>query len=482
MRVALLISGYLRTYRNNIPRIKSEIIDKFGHVDVYIHMTKNESQDDRYLNLTNFADEMEFVNKELKPVSLICEDNFKFARNPVLNNMWFKYHKLNNMKKANEAAFQVDYDMVIKFRPDVDLISDNAFTGDVSKDVVYIPLESVVDKDKLTKPDDPYVCDIFAYGNSAVMDRYFEIYHSLGDLSEKYGPVSETVLHHYLIDHGIRSELKHIEYSVLLSSCNVFAICGDSGAGKTTLGNILKRHFNSSFMLECDRYHKWERHDENWKKYTHLNPESNFLTKMSQDIFDLKIGKSIYQVDYDHKTGKFTDKEVIDPSDNIIVCGLNSLYSKNDYVYNLKIFIDTDTRLKTNWKIQRDVHERGHAMDAVLAQIESRKEDFDRYIYGQREKSDLVIQLYSNAPVEKTDIGPDDISLKLFIKYSFNIQEILNKFLELNVPFKLQKEAGFFELDFESYHKRDLWADPSVPQSYDFYDYIVFAIIKLKAP
>ena len=64
----MLISGYLRTYRNNIPRIKSEIIDKFGHVDVYIHMTKNESQDDRYLNLTNFADEMEFVNKELKPV------------------------------------------------------------------------------------------------------------------------------------------------------------------------------------------------------------------------------------------------------------------------------------------------------------------------------------------------------------------------------------------------------------------------------
>ena len=27
---------------------------------------------------------------------------------------------------------------------------------------------------------------------------------------------------------------------------------------------------------------------------------------MQKDVFDLKIGKNIYQVDYDHKTGNFT--------------------------------------------------------------------------------------------------------------------------------------------------------------------------------
>ncbi len=463
-----------------MPRIKSEIIDKFSHVDVYIHMTKNESQEDRYLNIHNFADDIDFLNNELKPVSLICEDNIKFTENASLNNLWFKYYKLNILKKANEDAFQIKYDMVIKFRPDVDLISDNAFSGDVTRDVVYLPIESVIDKDKLTTPDDPYICDIFAYGNSAVMDRYFDIYLSLGVLSKKYGSVSETLLHYYLTDQGINTELKHIEYSVLLSSCNVFAICGDSGAGKTTLGNILKRHFSSSFMLECDRYHKWERHDENWKKFTHLNPESNCLTKMSQDIFDLKIGKSIYQVDYDHKTGKFTDKEVIDPSENIIVCGLNSLYSDNNYIYNLKIFIDTDTRLKTDWKIQRDVRERGHDIDAVLKQIESRKEDFEKYIYNQREKSDLVIHLYAKTCADEQSVEKGDLALKLFIKYSFNIQEILNKFLELNIPFKLHKEDSFFELDFESYHQCELWEDSMVPHTYDFYDYIIFSIIKLK--
>jgi len=31
---------------------------------------------------------------------------------------------------------------------------------------------------------------------------------------------------------------------------------------------------------------------------------------MEKDVFDLKIGKDIYQVDYDHSSGKFTDKKL----------------------------------------------------------------------------------------------------------------------------------------------------------------------------
>mgnify|MGYP000184421346 CR=1 FL=1 len=48
----------------------------------------------------------------------------------------------------------------------------------------------------------------------------------------------------------------------------------------------------------------------------------------------------VYQVDYDHSTGTFTQPEKLETSDNIIVCGLHSLYSNNDDMYNMKIFID----------------------------------------------------------------------------------------------------------------------------------------------
>ena len=54
MRVALLISGYLRSFKVNVPNIKKNIINKFNDVDIYIHLTKNEKTEDKYLNEINF--------------------------------------------------------------------------------------------------------------------------------------------------------------------------------------------------------------------------------------------------------------------------------------------------------------------------------------------------------------------------------------------------------------------------------------------
>ena len=224
---------------------------------------------------------------------------------------------LNNLKKLNEK--NNPYDLVIKYRPDIDLSSNEFFEAEI-ENFVYLPKDSKIDKKKLSNIDDGYLCDIMAYGKSHIMDKYFSIYENLDTLIKKYGTVPETVLFNYLKEFNIGYKQIDIDYSVLLSMCNVFAIAGDSGSGKTTLGNILKKYFSDSLMLECDRYHKWERGDNNWKKLTHLNPEANFLTKMNEDIFDLKIGNDIFQVDYDHKNGKFTEKECIESSDNVIVC------------------------------------------------------------------------------------------------------------------------------------------------------------------
>ena len=47
-------------------------------------------------------------------------------------------------------------------------------------------------------------------------------------------------------------------------------------------------------ILETDRYHKWERGNENYKTYTHLNPYANHLERMSEDVFQYKIGQDVY--------------------------------------------------------------------------------------------------------------------------------------------------------------------------------------------
>jgi uridine kinase len=234
-------------------------------------------------------------------------------------------------------------------------------------------------------------------------------------------------------------------------------------------------------MLECDRYHKWERGDDNWKKFTHLNPDANYLTKMNDDIFDLKIGKSIYQVDYNHSNGKFTEKEQIDKSDNIIVCGLHSLYSKNDNVYNLKIFIDTDVNLKKKWKIKRDISKRGYTMDQILNQINSREEDFQNFIYPQRDKSDIIINFFTNVEFTLDDIDKEsDIYLRIFISKKYPLIDILSNLSKKEIKFQIDSESdeNFNKITFYEYKECDILGDYYHLNNY--YDYIMFFILSLQ--
>jgi uridine kinase len=476
MNVALIISGYLRSFELNIENIKSKILDRFDNVDVYIHITKNETNEDKYLNYTENL--ITSLVSQLNPV-ILHEPNYYIDKDKKTNdvkNTWLKFFKLNNLKNLNELNKK--YDLVIKYRPDLNIISEDIFKK-IESDVIYIPKDSKIDINKLKDKDDKYLCDIFAYGSSEVMNLYFDLYKNIDMLVEKYGNVPETLLYNYLKDYNVKYELIDLDYNVILSKCNVFSIAGDSGSGKSTLADILKRYFSNSFLLECDRYHKWERGNENWNRYTHLNPKANLITKMSSDIFDLKVGKEIYHVDYDHSTGKFTDKQTIEPADNIIVCGLHSLYTNDDNVYDLKIYIDTEKDLKDFWKISRDTKERGYTIEKSLEQIENRKEDYYKYIYPQREKSDLIINFYYEN-LDKDNFDNNNISLRLFIKNSFNLSNIIELLKSVGLIVTPKMSDGFYVLDFKKYEDINVNMVLDIPKLNNFYDYIIFIIIHLK--
>ncbi len=472
MKVAVLISGYLRTFKINLSNFQEKIIDKFENVDIYIHITDNEESDDKYLNINN---DIRFITDNLKPVFLTHETNLKISNNKRENdllNTWIKYYKLNQIKKINETIFG-KYDMVIKYRPDLNIISDIDFNNDK----IYIPKDSKIDKSKLDNINDSYICDTFAYGSSDLMDKYFDFYLSIRDLIITNGYTSETLLYHYLKNNNIERQLCDIDYNIILSMCNVFAIAGDSGSGKTTLGNILKKYFSNSFMLECDRYHKWERGHDNWQDFTHLNPDANYITKMNDDIFNLKIGKSIYQVDYDHSSGRFTEQEKIDSSDNIIVCGLHSLYNDDKNIFNIKIFVDTDNVLKYTWKIKRDIAKRGYSREKIIKQIEDRKIDYLKYIEPQRDISDVVINFFTDIEEISNDIDPIDIKLKVLVNRSISIIEVIRYLDEQNIKFKKYNNDNFNILVFDSYQEHNLKLNML---NNNYYDYIVFILLNIK--
>jgi uridine kinase len=238
----------------------------------------------------------------------------------------------------------------------------------------------------------------------------------------------DIVLYNYLNNKHINYSLIDIEYKLILSNCNIIAIAGDSGSGKSTLLKVLTPLFdnnnNNILTLETDRYHKWERGNENYQKYTHLNPYANHLEKMYEDVYDLKIGNEIYQVDYDHNTGKFTQKEKIESKNNIIICGLHTMHeNKIKNILDIKIFMDTDRELIKKWKIQRDVNERGYSMEKVLKQIEDREKDYEQYISTQKVNADIIINFYE---------FENKLECNLIIQNINIINKILKELLRLN--------------------------------------------------
>jgi uridine kinase len=240
---------------------------------------------------------------------------------------------------------------------------------------------------------------------------------------------------------------------VILSLCNTIAITGDSGSGKTTISNILKDILKDSFLLECDRYHKWERHDKNWQNYTHLNPQANYITKMCDDVFDLKIGNEIYQIDYDHETGNFTDKRLIEPKDNIIICGLHCLYMP-DNIINLKIYMDTDDNLRIPWKINRDVKKRGYSIEKICNQIKEREHDYFKYIKPQKEKADVIVRFYTDVQFDY-DKHHCDMEYPVFLKIGIKSGNNLNKICDFDEIKDIEHLDDYIYINFIFFENYD---------------------------
>ncbi|MBI5417183.1 uridine kinase [Candidatus Poribacteria bacterium] len=211
----------------------------------------------------------------------------------------------------------------------------------------------------------------------------------------------------------------------------VIGISGDSGVGKTTLLNDIKSLLGDRVLdLEGDADHKWERGDEKWNYFTHLNPKANFIYRQYENIFKLKKGLSIERSDYDHSTGKFTVPIKTKPKDFIILSGLHPFYlPKMRKIIDFKIFLDTDDRLRKHWKILRDIETRGYDKNKIIEQIDKRKMDAEKFIAPQKEFADLVINYFTEDDFEiGNPNGSPKIKLRLFLDANIHIESFLSYF------------------------------------------------------
>ena len=176
----------------------------------------------------------------------------------------------------------------------------------------------------------------------------------------------------------------------------LIAVAGDSGCGKSTFLRRLEDLFGEEFMtvICLDDYHSLDRKGRKKAGVTALNPKANNFDLMYEQIKALKDGQAIDKPIYNHETGELDPPERIESNRVVVIEGLHPLYDERvRSLVDFGVYLDIDDEVKINWKIQRDMEERGHSYEDVLASINSRRPDFNAYIEPQKEYADVVIQI-----------------------------------------------------------------------------------------
>jgi len=188
----------------------------------------------------------------------------------------------------------------------------------------------------------------------------------------------------------------------------LLGIVGDSAAGKTTISKGIENILGTDRVTNIcvDDYHKYNRVQRKKLNITALNPECNYIDIIEQHIQLLRQGKPILKPVYNHSTGDFDPPEYIQPRDFVIIEGLLAFYTRRMRdIFDVKVFLDPEEKLRIAWKIKRDTTKRGYTKEEVLEALKKREYDSKNYIRPQRAYADIVVHFYRPKGMEEETGG-----------------------------------------------------------------------------
>lgn len=191
-----------------------------------------------------------------------------------------------------------------------------------------------------------------------------------------------------------------------LSRPIILGIVGDSASGKTTLAAGIAAILGEKrvTVLCSDDYHRLTRDERLEYDVTPLDPANNYIDILEQHLRLLRDGNPILKPVYDHRHGTFGRPAYVSPTDYIIVEGLLAYHTRplRDR-FDVKIFLDPEDNLRSEWKIRRDCAERGYTRHQAEAEMQRRRDDAARYIQPQRTYADIVIRFFNPDPEKEVD-------------------------------------------------------------------------------
>ena len=174
-------------------------------------------------------------------------------------------------------------------------------------------------------------------------------------------------------------------------------ICGASGSGKSTLAQELTRDLGTRcVVLQQDCYYLDQSHRpfEERVKINWDEPAIFDHDLLYRDICDLMDGKSIVRRGYDYtRHARHDTDDVISPADVLVLEGIHCFYDKRllDKMF-LRLYISVEPDICLLRRIQRDINERGRAIDNISEQyLSTVKPMYDQYIRNYVKDADVVV-------------------------------------------------------------------------------------------
>jgi len=154
----------------------------------------------------------------------------------------------------------------------------------------------------------------------------------------------------------------------------VIGIAGGSGSGKTTVAQVILQRVGPERIsfLQHDAYYKdlsglppVQRAEVNFD-----HPHSLESELLIRHIEQLRSGRAVDVPIYDFSTHSRTERTyIVQPRPVILVEGILIFAEKNlREMFDVKLFVDTDSDIRFIRRLQRDIAERGRTTDSVIHQ------------------------------------------------------------------------------------------------------------------
>ena len=175
-------------------------------------------------------------------------------------------------------------------------------------------------------------------------------------------------------------------------------ICGASGSGKSTLAEELAKMVNKSILIINQDAYYYDHPDMTFEERCMLNSDEPSIFDhdlLLQDVRALLSGQRVLRKRYDYAAHRRAPQaeEYLEPHDVIVVEGIHAFYDERlRDMMDLKLFVRVDSDICLLRRIQRDINERGRAIDNISEQyLTTVKPMFDQYIRNYEQYADVIV-------------------------------------------------------------------------------------------